>query len=113
MFGLVAADCLDAWTSSIVGGCWLPGALLGAMWTTSLEAGAAVSCWRLQVVLVAVSLRRLVTVVECCIDGDGFSMRRMVTALDVALNGDGFGCCVGWRRLLWHRMVTPIACVGW
>ena len=42
---------------------------------------------------VVVSLRRLATVVECCVDGDGFC----------ASAGDGF-VCVGWRRL---------SCVGW
>ena len=46
---MVAAGCLDERTSSIVGGCWLLETLLGAMWATPLEAGAAVSCWRLQV----------------------------------------------------------------
>ena len=45
---LVAAGCLDERTSSIVGGCRLLESLLAAMWAPPLEAGAAVSCWRLQ-----------------------------------------------------------------
>ena len=59
---------------------------------------------------VVVSLRRLATVVECCVDGDGFC----------ASAGDGFVCvgwrrlsCVGWRRLCVRRMATALACVGW
>jgi hypothetical protein len=45
---MVAAGCLDERTSSIDGGCWRLETLLGAMWATPLETGAAVSCWRLQ-----------------------------------------------------------------
>ncbi len=73
---------LEEWTSIIIGGCWLPGALLGAMWTTSLEAGAAVSCWRLQVVSGPAALR----VVACCMGG--------------RTNSVNSGC---WRLLLEER----------
>ncbi len=45
---MVADGCMDERTSSIFGGCWRLETLLGAMWATPLEAGAAVSCWRLQ-----------------------------------------------------------------
>ena len=40
---------------------------------------------------VVVSLRRLATVFECCIYGDGLYVRGLATV---------FECCIGWRRLL-------------
>ena len=77
---------------------------------------------------VVVSLRRLATVVECCVDGDGLCMHWLATLLvhwmaTAFVASDGDGCCMHRRAMLLVHWLATVSvamdgdgfgcCVGW